>query len=87
MIKINDTYSFDKDEYCWRLHIYQPPQMNPFTKVMGKKGSTTTTYHGSVLQVCKYVIDKDAGTATDLESLIACINKSTEECVVAVGLL
>jgi len=70
MIQINETYSFDRDDYCWRLYETKPPGAHPITGVIGKKPSVTTTYHGSILQVCRAIIDRTAGEAVSPHGII-----------------
>ena len=66
MIKFNDTYSFERDQYCWHLH----------EKYMGKdkhkndKEFTRTTYHPSLQFICRHLIDKECGNCESLEQII-----------------
>ncbi len=66
MIKFNDTYSFDRDQYCWHLH----------EKYIGKdkhkndKEFTRTTYHPSLQFICRHLIDKECGNCESLEQII-----------------
>jgi len=66
MIKFNETFSFERDEFCWNLH----------EKYMGKdkhgadKVHTDTTYHPSLKFICNYIIDKGCGDCESLNSII-----------------
>ena len=86
MIKINDTYSFEREEHCWRLHeTRKNTGLHPVTKQPGKGFTTTTTYHSTVMQICNAVIDKESGTADSLEALISTINNVKEELVATIS--
>ncbi len=66
MIKFNDTYSFERDQYCWHLH----------EKYIGKdkhkndKEFTRTTYHPSLQYICRHLIDKECGKCESLEQIL-----------------
>ena len=80
MIKINDKFEFERADQCWELHEWRTGK--------NKDGEPTrtksTTYHATILQVCKAVIDREAGAADSLQDLVDTINASTddlEECI------
>ena len=66
MIKFNDTYSFEKDQYCWHLHENYTGK----DKDDNDKEFTRTNYHPSLQAICKYLIDKECGKCESLEQII-----------------
>jgi hypothetical protein len=66
MIKFNDTYSFEKDQYCWHLHEKYIGQ----DKDKNNKLFTRTTYHPSLQAICRHLIDKECGKCKSLEQII-----------------
>ena len=66
MIKINNKYSFERDQYCWHLH----------EKYMGEdkhhqpKEFIRTTYHPSLEYIAKHLIDKGCGELESLQEII-----------------
>tara|TARA_R110000822_G_scaffold73934_1_gene177856 strand:+ start:146 stop:400 length:255 start_codon:yes stop_codon:yes gene_type:complete len=66
MIKFNDTYSFEKDQYCWHLHEKYIGQ----DKHHQDKEFTRTTYHPSLQFICRHLIDKECGKCESLEQII-----------------
>ena len=65
MIKFNEDYSFERDNYCWTLHHSYDGK--------DKKGNTKRqsrdTYHGTLEQVCHHIVDREAGKCTDMAEL------------------
>ena len=81
MIKINEDFEFERADQCWELHQWRDGT-NPKTKEPTR--TKTTTYHGSVAQVCRAVIDREAGAADSLQSLQDTIQISTDQVCKAV---
>jgi len=66
MIKFNETFSFERDEFCWNLHeSYIGKDKNGADKV-----HKSTTYHPSLKFICNYIIDKGCGDCESLNSII-----------------
>ena len=74
MIKFNETFSFERDEFCWNLH----------EKYMGKdkhgadKVHTDTTYHPSLKFICNYIIDKGCGELESLQSILEFLETTSD---------
>ncbi len=65
MIKFNDKFEFEKDQYCWHLHefyIGKDKNKNP-------KRQRKTTFHATLEQVCNAIIDRSCGECCCLEDL------------------
>lgn len=67
MIKVNDRWSFERDKWCWVL----------YENAKGVKKRTqeeidvvNETYHSNLEQVCRYILDKTAGDAKDVNALM-----------------
>ena len=76
MIKINEDFEFERADQCWELHHWKDGT-NPKTKEPVR--TKTTTYHATVSQVCKAVIDRDSGSADSLKSFQDIIERSTDK--------
>lgn len=66
MIKIDDTFSIERDPYQWILHE-KKDGVNPKTKeptVVTKK-----TYHPTLLKCCVFMADKVAGDCTSVSEI------------------
>ena len=81
MIKINEDFEFERADQCWELHHWRDGT-NPKTKLPTR--TKTTTYHGTVLQVCRAAIDREAGVANSLQGLIEAIALSSSACESAI---
>ena len=74
MIKINEEYSFDRDKFGWNLYR--------FVEARDKKGNPKlkkkTTYHATLEQVCKKIIDLEAGKYDSMKELKAFLLNANE---------
>ena len=66
MIKVDDRWSFERDKWCWVLYEN--------TKGVKKKTKeeidvVNETYHANFDQVCRYIIDKEAGNAESVRGI------------------
>jgi hypothetical protein len=66
MIKFNDTFSFEKGQYCWHLYEKYIGQ----DKYHNDREFTRTTYHASLKAICRHLIDKECGKCESLEQII-----------------
>lgn len=71
MITVNERWSFERDKWCWVL-IEKIPGFNIKTKE--PTITDEETYHRTLEQVCKYIIDKEAGRASEISSLAKIIS-------------
>jgi len=70
MIKVDDRFEFEKDKYQWLLHEWREGQ----DKDGNAKRQKSTTYHGSLDQVARTIIDRKAGDCEDMEGLFAMLH-------------
>lgn len=66
MIKINEDFEAERDNYCWHLHQW----FDSKDKDGNPKRSKRTTYHPNLKQVLDAVLDKQAGKCESLDQLI-----------------
>lgn len=76
MVKVDDRWSFERDKWCWVLYEN--------TKGVKKKTKeeidvANETYHANLDQVCRYIIDKEAGNAREVEDLRRVIRNVAQE--------
>jgi len=82
VIKVNDRFEFERDTYCWKLHDWKDGK-NPKT---GEAIRTKrTTYHANLAQVCRAVVDREAGLASDLASIVAVIERISKDLAIAIN--
>jgi len=75
MIKFNDKFSFEKDQYCWHLHEYYMGK----DKDKNPKRQKKTTYHATLEQVCNTIIDRscgDCGSLGEIKELLDLLPKA-----------
>lgn len=66
MIKINEDFEFERDEYGWRLYQWK----DGINKKTGKATrNKSVTYHANIYQICAAVIDRSAGGCQSMEEL------------------
>ena len=65
MIKINDRFSIERDQYNWLLHEWRDGQ----DKDGNPKKQKSTTYHATIQQVFNAVLDRSAGRCESIEEL------------------
>lgn len=80
MIKYNERFEFERDPYNWILTEWRDS--------LGKQGQlirvSRKTYHGTLTQVCKQIIDRSCDTCedlVDLEYLIRTIHEDLKEAI------
>ena len=71
MIKFNDTFSFEKDQYCWHLH----ENYIGMDKHQNSKSFTRTTYHSNLKAICRYLVDNACGKCESLDQIIKLLEK------------
>jgi hypothetical protein len=81
MIKINDRFEFERQQYCWNLYEWKDGK----DKHGEPKRTKSTTYHSKLEQICNEVIDRSAGDADSMSGLLLIVNMASAECVVAIG--
>jgi hypothetical protein len=74
-IQINEIFSFekDKDTYGWQLHELKDG-VSSKTKLQIK--TEYTTYHATLKQVCKNVIDRSLGKCDSLNEIITMLENA-----------
>lgn len=81
MIKVNETFSFQRDKFDWVLR----EQRKGFDKKRQVETQCEyTTYHPSLEQVCKAMIDRYHGNATTISKLKEHITKTKKEILAAI---
>lgn len=65
MIKVNDRFSFERDQYCWHLHEFR----DGTDKKGNPKKSKKTSYYANLSQISKAIIDRTAGGFNSLEEI------------------
>jgi len=81
MIKFNEIFSFERDQYCWHLHekyIGEDKHHQP-------KEFTRTTYHPSLQYICRHLIDKECGKCESLEQIIELLKSAEESTAQLIG--
>ena len=81
MIKINDKFSFDSDEYNWVLYEHR----TSISKKTGEKVINTKNWYPSTLDyLCEMVINDAPKTAKDLNGVIQAIEQAKDDCIMAI---
>lgn len=79
-IKINDTYSIERDPRCWMLReSYEATNRDGETNER-----TRTTYHGTLAQVSVHIINQMAGDCDSLVEIVQLLMAA--ETIVTAGL-
>ncbi len=82
MIKINDRYSIDYDEYNWILVEYRTST----SRKTGEKVINTKNRYPSTLDyLCQTVINEAPKTKKDLQGIIDAVEQAKKECLSAIG--
>lgn len=66
MIKFNERFSFEREPLCWVLYERKKGKARTTKEDII---TTKETYHASLEQVCRSIIDKTAGDARDAVEL------------------
>ena len=66
MIKINETFSVEKDKYQWLL-IETKDGLN---KLKEPIKTTRTTYHGTLKQCCKVMMESVVGECESVQQIV-----------------
>ena len=76
MITLNKTFAFERDQWCWNLYTTRPT-------VIGKGGKTPTTttktditYHATIPQLARAIMEKCADTCESMEELTELFEKA-----------
>jgi hypothetical protein len=80
MIKINERFEFERSQHDWHLHEWK----DGLNKHQEPVRRSSTTYHATVLQICKTVIDRSAGDAESVQGVIDAIGFATADCEAAI---
>lgn len=81
MIKINDKYSIDYDEYNWILKEHR----TSISRKTGENVTNTKYWYPSTLDyLCEMVINDAPKTAKDLQGIIKAIKRAKKECIAAI---
>ena len=75
MIKFNDRFSCERDKYQWIL----TETYSGVDKKNKPKKHSRATYHGSLKQVCAYVVDKTAGGCNAAEEIKTVLGNAINE--------
>lgn len=73
-IRIGTEYSCEKDKYQWQLHRWYLGE----DKDKNTKLYKTTTFHGTIEQVCKAVLNRDAGMCDSVEEILDTLSKTAD---------
>ena len=65
MIILNERFSFEKDVYQWKLHEWKEGK----TKEGESKRTSSITFHTTLEQICKVILDRTAGDCKTIEEL------------------
>lgn len=85
MIKFNERFSFEREPLCWVLYERKHGKAK---KTKEDIITTKETYHASLEQVCRSIIDKTAGDAQDvleLRKLIRSVAGELEKLIKSLG--
>lgn len=66
MIKINETFSVEKDKYQWLLIETK----DGLSKLKEPIKTTRTTYHGTLKQCCKAMMEHVAGECETVKEML-----------------
>ena len=80
-VKVNDVFSFHRDDHCWHLHQVIPCKDKngaPSTK-------TNTTYHPNLKQVCEEILDKSAAECSSAQDLLMMLKQAQTGLVETLG--
>ncbi len=75
MVKINENFKFERDAYQW---ILTETYMGRDKKTGEPKAQTRKSFHGTLQQVCKYILDRGVKDCQSLEEIIEKIDKAVE---------
>lgn len=79
-MKIDERFEVTRDTYCWRLNDYR--------EIISKKGqpkrTSRTTYHANFGQVSEAILDRAAGTCSELSDIPKIIKEQTDRIVAAI---
>tara|TARA_R110000765_G_scaffold415652_1_gene516904 strand:- start:37 stop:306 length:270 start_codon:yes stop_codon:yes gene_type:complete len=75
MIKFNDDFSFERDQYCW--HLIE--SFDGKDKDGNDKRQHRTTYHASIVQICGVIIDRSCGKCQSLEEVLSLLASAKTE--------
>lgn len=67
MIKVDERFEFERDTYGWKLHEWSEG-VNPKTQKPTR--TKRTTYHSSVEQVCKALLDRHVASANNIREVL-----------------
>lgn len=68
MIWINERFSIERDENCWTIYETMQPNINPFTKEMGKP-RVRERYYSHLNHVIDAIVDLAPSGAGSLKEL------------------
>ncbi len=70
MIKFNDRFEFERDKYCWHLHDWR----DGVDKDGAPKRQKDTTYHPTIQQICRTIMDRSLGGCESLTEMISLLD-------------
>lgn len=80
MIKVNEDFEFEKDKFQWILHEWKDSE----SKEGEAKRVKTTTYHGSLEQVCNRIVQNSAGKCESVSEIIDVIDNAKRDILTAI---
>lgn len=82
VIRINEDFSVERDSHCWHLHQWRDGK-NPRTGEPTR--AKRTTYHATLEQVARAVLDRSAGEAESMEELLEVLERTKYEIMEVIG--
>lgn len=73
-IKYDDKFSFSRDAYGWTLYEWREGK----DKNGKPKRVATKSYHSNLSQVCRAIIDREAGECENLRQIIEMIDRASK---------
>ena len=80
MIKINDRFEFERQQYCWNLYEWK----DGVGKDAQPKRTKSVTYHATLSHICKEVVDRSAGDAESMQELLNVIDSAVLDLSMAI---